>query len=65
MTPSCQRCPPEEGIYAEYKVQMRNADTGETIRFWYVCGVHLEEDFKPWLTPKVRSSMTSSRSPGG
>lgn len=45
----CQRCLPEEGVLADMKVTERNADTGAVIRYWYVCAVHLEEDFGPWL----------------
>lgn len=49
MTPACQRCDPSEGVFAEYKVKVTNAETGEVYRFWYVCAVHLELDFGPWL----------------
>lgn len=50
----CQRCPAEDGVFAEFKVRMTNSDTGKIIRFWYVCAVHLEMDFGPWLKRRTR-----------
>jgi hypothetical protein len=45
----CQRCKPEEGVLAETLVRMFNSDTKELIRSWYLCSLHVEVDFGPWL----------------
>jgi hypothetical protein len=42
---SCQHA----GCDAFADTKVREHQQGRTIRWWYVCVVHLEEDFAPWL----------------
>ena len=55
----CQRCPPEDNIISEYKVRETNIETGEIIHFRYLCSVHVELDYGPWLTKRHRAAMAS------
>lgn len=36
--------------FADMKVREYDPATGKTYRWWYLCVVHLEEEFEPWLT---------------
>jgi hypothetical protein len=40
--------------FADTKVREYDPETGKTRRWWYMCVVHLEEEFEPWLTAKRR-----------
>jgi hypothetical protein len=53
---TCQN--PTCDAYADTKVREYDRETGKTYRWWYLCVVHVEEEFGPWLDKKrpIRSS---------
>jgi len=46
---------PRCDAYADMKIREYNAETGETYRWWYLCVVHVQEEFEPWLGAKKKS----------
>ena len=54
MIPNCQSQDCE--ALAETKIRETRIDTGEIVWWRYLCDVHLQEEYKPWIDANRRAS---------